>query len=342
MDQRDYVRRFLELAGATDFRPSAEGWVCRCPFHDGPTGRHRSKNPSFSVNAKTGAFLCFSGVCGKRGSLTHLLMERCGLPFSKVRDMVGDIFQPQMIDVPTLPTYEGRNKKSSPQDRMESLPVEILGAYDRCPVYMLERGFDKTVLRQWDIGFDEHRRKVTIPVWLADRRLVGITKRAVDPWIEPRYQHLYFEKALVLYGEHLVSDVTEKDPLVVVESQMSVMWLHQAGVRNAVSTLGSQVSATQVSRISKYPYVILAFDEDEAGRNATHRVLHGRFKQMRQRHHGEVEIHEPGIIHTMSRGRVRVVTTYDVEGMKDFQEIPLDRVRGVLDNAPRWEEAVLS
>lgn len=339
MDHRDVARRFLELAGATDFKHSPEGWVCRCPFHDGPTGYHKSKNPSFSINATTGAFCCFSGVCGKRGSMTYLLMDRCGFSFSRAKELLGDMFMQVQVGDSELPTFNGRRvKKDTAYERMPTLPVELLGIFDRCPRYMVDRGFEPRVLKQWDVGYDIDNRMVTIPVWTKDARLVGITKRAVDEWVEPRYRHLYFEKSMVLYGEHLVTDVTESDPLVVVESQMSVFWLYQAGIRNVVSTLGSQVSLNQIMRIARYPWVVLGFDEDDAGFKATRRVLHGRDTIQRDPvTRRKIEVHEPGLVERMNRGRIRVVESYLTPKSKDFQEIPLELAVEVVRSPVPWE-----
>ena len=167
--------------------------------------------------------------------------------------------------------------------------------------------------------------------------------------MEPRYKHLYFEKSMVLYGEHLVGQVTEAEPLVVVESQMSVLWLYQAGIRNVVSTLGSQVSQRQVERISRYPWVVLGFDEDDAGVKATQRVLHGRDSLRRDPSNWKrmVTVHEPGLVERMQRNRIRVVESYcmervnektgRIERCKDFQEIPLDLAVEVARGAAPWE-----
>ena len=286
--------------------------------------------------------MCFSGVCGKRGHLTYILMDRCGFSFSKARELLGDMFlQIGTGGSSTLPEFEQRKFKRRADveyEKMEEIPAEILGVYDRCPVYMLNRGFTKSTLRQWDVGYDVERRRVTIPVWSKDRRLVGITKRAVDEDVEPRYKHLYFEKSRLLYGEHLVSDVTEAEPLIVVESQMSVLWLYQSGIRNAVSTLGSQVSLNQIERIAKYPWVVLAFDEDDAGRKATVRVLHGKdqlaWDPLVRR---KMPVHEPGLVERVQRGRLKVVESYCQEGSKDFQEIPEELAAEVARGAVPWE-----
>ena len=41
-----------------------------CPAHEERTG-HKDRNPSFYINADTGAFICFS--CGWKGSLYTLV-----------------------------------------------------------------------------------------------------------------------------------------------------------------------------------------------------------------------------------------------------------------------------
>lgn len=272
MDRRERVFRYLTLAGAKDIAPTSEGWTCVCFYHD---HYHRSKGRTLAVNVDKGMFYCHSTSCGRSGFFTTILVERCGFSFRRALDIQQRIALANVPDLEgiQLPPYDQR--KVRVEERIEYLNPAILGAYDYCPKYMLQEGFTKAILQAWDIGFDRDERRVTLPVWDRVGRLVGISTRAVsddDP--RPRYLHP-FPKGLVLYGENRADLTGDRNPLVLVEGQKSVLWASQHGVQNVVSTLGSQVSKDQLNMASRYRRVVLAFDADGAGISAT--WFSGRF-----------------------------------------------------------------
>jgi DNA primase len=359
MDRRSRVRQFLELAGARDLRVSHEGFVCRCPFHDGENGWHKSKSPSFAVNITTGRFVCFSGVCGRQGSLSTILVDLCGYPYSKAKEILQEFSTPDIPDPDSLliPSYEERRGKRrthtfDDQAGIAELNPAVLGIYERCPTYMLQRGFRKDILRRWDIGlttrcmydvYAHHAEvaRVTIPVWTKRGKLAGISMRGIAPESvqSPKYLHEHFEKRLILYGENMVEEVTERHPLIVVESQPAVIWLSQAGIPNAVSTMGSKVSDVQMERIARYPYVVLAFDDDMAGYEVTQRCIYGYGKTYGRREW------VPGLSQTVGRNALSVAGTYKkyrnkddmARTAKDPQEIAEDLVSAFVEERIPWE-----
>jgi hypothetical protein len=222
---------------------------------------------------------------------------------------------------------------------MEAIDPALLGVYERCPRYMLNRGFTMATLRSWDVGYDAEENRVTFPVWSADgSRLLGFTKRRAyeteDP-MDPAYLHVGFRKGLVLYGQHRVAGVSERYPLFVHEGTPSVLWQSQQGFPNGVATLGSRVSQEQVDLLSGYSYVVLCFDDDDAGRKATLRVLFGT-KQVSWQDGRRKEVQVPGLVSRVERGRLRVVQGWP-EGAKDYQEIRDGAGEFLMDCAVPWE-----
>lgn len=183
--------------------------------------------------------------------------------------------------------------------------------------------------------------RVTIPVWTKRGKLAGISMRGIAPESvqSPKYLHEHFEKRLILYGENMVEEVTEKHPLIVVESQPAVIWLSQAGIPNAVSTMGSKVSDVQMERIARYPYVVLAFDDDMAGYEVTQRCIYGYGKTYGRREW------VPGLSQTVGRNALSVAGTYKkyrnkddtARTAKDPQEIAEDLVSAFVEERIPWE-----
>lgn len=290
---REFVKKILEMVGAADLTSSAEGWVGRCPFHE---FLHRSKSPSFAISASTGRFICFSGACGKRGGLATMLTQLGGFSFADAKAFLGDqwLGLSETADPDkelVFPTWEDTLAAMKPKAEPPTTEINpsIIGLYRRCPVYMLERGFEKAILKRNDIGFEERCRfdeyqgqpsqRVTIPVWNRRGRLVGITKRAIQGQ-SPPYIHHKLDKRWYLYGEHFVGHVTGNQPLIVTESQMSQLWMQQAAFDNGVSTMGVLWSEHQRQLIDRYPLrgngpptKVLFFDRDGPGQDNTARFL---------------------------------------------------------------------
>ncbi|MEK7535312.1 MAG: toprim domain-containing protein, partial [Patescibacteria group bacterium] len=66
----------------------------------------------------------------------------------------------------------------------------------------------------------------------------------------------------------------EKNYVILVEGQMDVVALHQAGITNAVASSGTAITETQLVTLSKYtPNFLLAFDNDTAGKATTKKVI---------------------------------------------------------------------
>lgn len=62
--------------------------------------------------------------------------------------------------------------------------------------------------------------------------------------------------------------------IIVVECPWAAMRLDQAGFRNVVSLLGTQIFEDQIKWLSRAPGVLLMLDGDRAGRDASARIAH--------------------------------------------------------------------
>ena len=82
-----------------------------------------------------------------------------------------------------------------------------------------------------------------------------------------------YTKGRHLFGLNLAKTTHEKT-LVVVEGYMDAIALHQAGVNNAVASLGTALTDNQAQMLRKYTEsVIIAYDSDAAGQAAAMRSL---------------------------------------------------------------------
>jgi len=82
-----------------------------------------------------------------------------------------------------------------------------------------------------------------------------------------------FKKSRNLYAlnfaKNAIGSNKKFDYFILCEGNIDVISLHQAGFTNAVATLGTAVTGEQARLMSKYAkQAVLAYDNDEAGRNA--------------------------------------------------------------------------
>ena len=86
-------------------------------------------------------------------------------------------------------------------------------------------------------------------------------------------ESLIFNKRKNLFGLNLAKH-TKENALILVEGNIDVVALHQYGFTNAVASLGTSLTEEQAALITRYvEQVILIYDGDNAGQNATKRAI---------------------------------------------------------------------
>lgn len=124
--------------------------------------------------------------------------------------------------------------------------------------------------------YDRFRDRVLFPIRDSRGRTVGFGGRVLDDGT-PKYLNSpetpVFQKGRELYGLYEARK-SKAGKLMLVEGYMDVIALAQAGIRNAVATLGTATSAWQVQRMFRHaPEIVFCFDGDEAGSRAAWRAL---------------------------------------------------------------------
>lgn len=261
--KRDLCRSVLEKIGARKIKETSTGYSCCCPYHD-------ERTPSFGVH-EDGYFNCFG--CKASGSLAKLMVDFMGMNFRDARKELGEFnFEFSMEKSPlanltaSLPSYE----ESKKGENKEYLKDSMLGLYDYCPKYMLQRGFSKPTLKYFEAGYDSETARVTIPVRDDRGRLIGISKRSVFNEEKIRYLHEGFDTKKVLYNLHNYAG----GRIVVVEGQTDVWRLYETARIFAVSTLGSSLSIEQAMLLSsRTDDLVMFYDNDKAGVEGTIKAL---------------------------------------------------------------------
>lgn len=153
--------------------------------------------------------------------------------------------------------------------------------------YLTKNGFTTDEMKRAGLAVERHRGlgdmfrgRIMIP--LADQQgaVVGFTARLLsDEPEQPKYINtpatLIYDKSRQVFGLHLAKEQVRKSAyVVVVEGNMDVVSAHQAGTSNVVATAGTAMTEQHLKTLKRFTSDIrLCFDADQAGLNATERVI---------------------------------------------------------------------
>lgn len=153
--------------------------------------------------------------------------------------------------------------------------------------YMRQKGFSDQELFEANLVrksqkngrinyYDNFRNRAMVPIIDLRGNVIAFGGRVLDD-AKPKYVNtsdtLVYKKSQALFALNFAKS-SGKDSLILCEGYMDVITLHQAGFTNAVAGLGTALTDEQVRLISRYcNEVLLSYDNDEAGREATERAL---------------------------------------------------------------------
>ena len=161
-----------------------------------------------------------------------------------------------------------------------------LDSWDALKLFLLERGYsEKTLLTAGLLSegekgktFDRFRGKLMIPIRDIKGRVTGFGARVLDDSL-PKYinspQTPTFDKSGMLYGiDRAATPIRKQDTAIIMEGYMDVIMAHQCGVTNAVASMGTAITETQVNILKKLSKnLILSLDADAAGEEAMLRTV---------------------------------------------------------------------
>lgn len=124
--------------------------------------------------------------------------------------------------------------------------------------------------------YDKFRNRLMLPVIDAAGEVLGFTSRVMDD-STPKYLNTpetsLFKKRSILYGINFAKQ-TKHDFFLLVEGNLDVITLHQAGFDNAVATMGTALTPEHVRLMGRYTHqLVLCYDNDSAGVEATERAM---------------------------------------------------------------------
>jgi len=124
--------------------------------------------------------------------------------------------------------------------------------------------------------YDTFRNRVMFPIIDVRGGVIGFSGRILDDG-EPKYLNsadtLVFSKSRNLFALNLARK-SKSGMIILVEGNIDVVMMHQAGFDCTVAALGTSLTAEQARLMSKYSdKAVIAFDSDEAGKKAALRAI---------------------------------------------------------------------
>lgn len=241
------IAHVLQTAGVEISRIGDREITGRCPVHVRVVGRE-DRSPSWSINAMTGLWICFS--CGSRGTLSSLL-----------RELSGD----DSISAQQFLVNAGMQRLTTSQESPALTPVVV----DRDAFFNFERVSDRKcagrnlhpdIVYRFGVRWNPVNKSWAMPIISSLGQLQGWQEKKPG-WV--RNYPVGVKKGHTLFGIERVRSRT----VVLVESPLDVVRF--AGVfdkPNAVASFGATVSDEQRRLLTHIAdRVVIAMDNDEAG-----------------------------------------------------------------------------
>lgn len=168
--------------------------------------------------------------------------------------------------------YDMKDKDEDYDNNEYLKPInkKILKYYKPCVNDVFKNdGISYTTQREFEIGFDETSDRYTIPIYDELNNCVGVKGRYFYKDIpEDIDKYIYLEpcaKTRVLYGLNKTYEyIKEKNQVIVVESEKSVMLAWEYGIYNTVAISGHDLSKHQVNKLLALGVeeIVICYDED--------------------------------------------------------------------------------
>ena len=292
---KEIVERYVSLT------KKGEDYWGLCPFH-------ADNNASMSVSTRLDMFQCFA--CKKAGNVFNFIADMENISYGDAIRLLAkeDGFEVGNTNSkvnPHLKDYEilGLSIKYY-QNNINS----VLG--ENAIKYLLDRKIDRDTISKFEIGLSISKQPLTpfllnkydlnklidlgltnsdskdifndrimIPIHDLNGNPIGFGGRIYQTRDDSKYINTkateIFDKSSILYNYHRAHNKgTKDDAIIIMEGYFDVIRASTVGVNNCVAPMGTSLTKKHVQILKKITNkVILCFDGDNAGREATIRAI---------------------------------------------------------------------
>ncbi|HZK25638.1 MAG TPA: DNA primase [Oscillospiraceae bacterium] len=158
-------------------------------------------------------------------------------------------------------------------------------AWRELKTFLLRKGYQEKelltsglIIANKNTAYDRFRGRIIYPIANPQGEVIAFGGRALGDE-QPKYLNSpetpIFDKSKTLYALHLARDaIRRNEQAIIFEGYMDVIAAHQAGIRQAVASLGTSLTESQARLLrNQAKEVVIVYDADAAGQAATWRGL---------------------------------------------------------------------
>jgi DNA primase len=301
IDIVDFISEYINLS------KTGQNYRALCPFHP-------EKTPSFFVSPSKQIFHCFG--CGKGGDVLSFLMEyeklsfiealsilatKAGIEFQVNKSSTYSISKDKLYRIYEIATEIYSKKLSESQIaqkyltergiNQESIEIFKIGYAPEEKDFLYQQlkklGLDEKIIKTSGLVsnfMDFFRNRIIIPIHDLTGRIVAFGGRLIEQESKlPKYINStdtpIFKKGNSIFGLWQAKQyIRQKGYAILMEGYIDVILSHQYGFKNSVAPLGTALTQEQLNKLKNFTNkVVIVFDSDEAGIQATEKILQTLF-----------------------------------------------------------------
>ena len=202
----------------------------------------------------------------------------------KINEMTAKFYHENLYKSESKLAQEYIKKRKLDNNTLKKFLIGYSSANNQLYSYLKMQGFkDDEILKSNLVNktsdgrfIDRFRKRLIFPIQDIKNRVIAFGGRVLDDSL-PKYinspEGLIYSKGRHLYGLNVARKSNVKD-IIIVEGYMDCISLHQRGISNAVASLGTALTEAQGRLLRRYgEKIIIGYDSDSAGQNATMRGL---------------------------------------------------------------------
>jgi len=286
IDIVDVIGNYVQL------KKQGSNFTALCPFHS-------EKTPSFVVSPTKQIYHCFG--CGASGDAIKFIMDIEKLSYPEAIEKLASMYNFK------LEYTKGRSfVHLDILETVNSFYISKLYKNENAFNYLKQRGLFDSTIEKFQLGYapssteqfqffksanlkkedlinlgvlsenGEYPRlieRITFPIFSQSGKIIAFGGRTISNH-PAKYINFtntkIFNKSKTFYGLNFAREhILRSKRAIIVEGYMDVIMLHQAGVENAVATLGTALTNEHLPILQKLnPKVTISYDSDTAGINA--------------------------------------------------------------------------
>ena len=237
-----------------------------CPMHEYRTGK-KDNNPSWSINAVTGAHNCFS--CGYKGNLLTLISDL--LEYGDLEKAKSWLRTDVELDIDFISRQLDEARKTYIHlPKLVPMSEARLAIFSDVPEWAAKaRDISIDACHKYGVRWQANDSSWILPIRTLDHnKLFGWQEKG-------QLSRRFFNrppgvpKSKTLFG----LDCWDGDQMIVVESPLDAVRLSSVGIQGGVATYGAIVSNDQIDIMRRAKTLVIALDNDGPGKKASSQLL---------------------------------------------------------------------